>query len=117
MKAGLKYFLRGNDGTCSRLVDDPNELIEACEASGRLGEIYATYVAPQLFARIKGVLELADASDSSGEPSAPGDAKPEASGADSAVPEKTRRTARPVKANKVSGPAGIQQGESADSKS
>lgn len=117
MKAGLKFFLCLSDGTCSRFVDSPEELIEACEKSGRLGEIYATWIAPELYARIKGVLELERSDADSRSDDQASSSESEEAGPSGSMPKKTRRATRVTKADQVSGPAGILSLDGADSES
>ena len=118
MEAGLKFFLKLSDGTCSKLVDDPQELIDACEESGRLGDIYATYVAPQLYARMKGVLHFAESETVRPPQDAePSPIQPEAPRPSGAMPEKTRRAKRIARTNKANGSGRIFPVESPPSES
>jgi len=112
MEPGLKYFLQLPDGTCSKLYEDPEPIVDACTENGRTGDVYAGWFAPALFAHIRPVIEFAENEDSVEETQA-NSPKPEAQGPKSPVRKKARRAKRASKADKGAGSASVLPGNGA----
>lgn len=97
MKEGLKYFLKRSDGIYSNFYDKPEEILDLCAESGVLGELYATWVAPQLYARITASVEYEEAADT--EAVSEGGEEPKQNGKKGPVRKKARRTKGAVSAD------------------
>lgn len=110
----LRYYLKLKDGTCSRFVEDPQELIDAAEEQGILGDIFVFPFEPKLFTKMRVVLQVAE--DNPPQQDAASEPEPKVSG-NGTVRKKTRRTKRPPADDKGEGPAGIQHSEGQDSQS